>query len=102
MRAPARHRVRANFRTELTISGWLDGVDELVPRLLELLDALALEDHEHVVEAPRVGAHCVEKAASKDAVGASKARRLTNSSASGAPARRSIPASSHSTEMGPS
>ena len=44
----------------------------------------------------------VENAASKAAVGASKASRRTNSSASGAPTRRSIPASSHSTEIGPS
>ena len=42
------------------------------------------------------------KAASKAASGRSKARRRTNSSASGAPSRRSIPASSHSTEIGPS
>ena len=44
----------------------------------------------------------VLKAASKAALGASKARRRTNSSASGAPTRRSMPASSHSIEMGPS
>ena len=44
----------------------------------------------------------VEKAASKAAAGASKASLCTNSSASGAPTRRSIPASSHSTEIGPS
>ena len=42
------------------------------------------------------------KAASNAAVGAAKAFRRTNSSASGAPTSRSIPASSHSTEMGPS
>ena len=44
----------------------------------------------------------VENAASKAAVGAANALRFTNSSASGAPSRRSMPASSHSTEMGPS
>jgi hypothetical protein len=33
--------------------GRLDGVDELAPRLLERLDALAIEEHERVVEAPR-------------------------------------------------
>ena len=42
------------------------------------------------------------KAASNDAAGGSKASRRTNSSASGAPTRRSMPASSHSTEIGPS
>ncbi|SCF36649.1 hypothetical protein GA0070215_120117 [Micromonospora marina] len=41
-------------------------------------------------------------AASKAALGASNARRRTNWSASGAPTRRSMPASSHSTEIGPS
>ena len=41
------------------------------------------------------------KAASNDAVGGSKSKRLRNSSASGAPWRRSIAASSHSTEIGP-
>ncbi len=44
----------------------------------------------------------VENAASNAASGASNAYFLTNSSASGAPTRRSIPASSHSTEIGPS
>ena len=44
----------------------------------------------------------LEKAASKAAAGGSKASRRTNSSASGAPTSRSIPASSHSTEIGPS
>jgi len=40
-------------------------------------------------------------AASKAASGASKASRRTKSSASGAPTSRSIPASSHSIEIGP-
>ena len=44
----------------------------------------------------------VENAASNAAAGASNARRRTNSRASGAPTRRSMPASSHSTEIGPS
>jgi hypothetical protein len=43
-----------------------------------------------------------EKAASNAAEGASNASERTNSSASGAPRRRSMPASSHSTEIGPS
>jgi hypothetical protein len=41
-------------------------------------------------------------AASNDAVGGSKSYRFSVASASGAPASRSIPASSHSTETGPS
>ena len=42
-----------------------------------------------------------ENAASQAAVGASKAKPRTNRRASGAPTRRSIPASSHSIESGP-
>ena len=42
-----------------------------------------------------------ENAASNAADGASKASRRTNASASGAPTSRSIPASSHSIEIGP-
>jgi hypothetical protein len=45
--------------------------------------------------------YCVENAASKAAEGGSNASRATNSRASFAPTSRSIPASSHSTEMGP-
>ena len=45
--------------------------------------------------------HLVLNAASKAASGWSKARRLTNPRASGAPTMRSMPASSHSTESGP-
>jgi hypothetical protein len=41
-------------------------------------------------------------AASKAADGGSKAVPFTKASASGAPTRRSMPASSHSTEIGPS
>ena len=41
------------------------------------------------------------KAASKEAEGGSTAIRRTNARASGAPTRRSMPASSHSTEIGP-
>jgi hypothetical protein len=43
----------------------------------------------------------VAKAESKEAVGGSNASERTNSRASGAPRRRSMPASSHSTEIGP-
>jgi hypothetical protein len=43
----------------------------------------------------------VLNAASKDAAGGSKSNRRRKVSASGAPARRSMPASSHSTETGP-
>ena len=42
------------------------------------------------------------KAASKAASGLSNARRRTKPTASAAPSSRSMPASSHSTEMGPS
>ena len=42
-----------------------------------------------------------ENAASNAADGGSNASERTNSSASGAPRRRSMPASSHSTDMGP-
>ena len=42
-----------------------------------------------------------ENAASNAAAGGSKASRRTNASASGAPTSRSMPASSHSTEIGP-
>lgn len=42
------------------------------------------------------------KAASNDAVGGSKSNRFSRASASGAPVSRSIPASSHSTDTGPS
>lgn len=41
-------------------------------------------------------------AASKDALGGSKSKAFSRVSASGAPWSRSMPASSHSTEMGPS
>ncbi len=41
------------------------------------------------------------KAASNETPGGSKSKLRKNSSASGAPCRRSIPASSHSTEIGP-
>ena len=51
--------------------------------------------------APRDPQSLVLNAASNAASGASNASRRTNSSASGAPTSRSIPASSHSTEMGP-
>ncbi len=50
----------------------------------------------------RWGQSLLANAASKAAAGASKASRRTNCSASGAPTRRSIPASSHSIEIGPS
>jgi hypothetical protein len=43
-----------------------------------------------------------ENAASNAAEGGSNASERTNSSASGAPRSRSMPASSHSTEIGPS
>jgi hypothetical protein len=43
----------------------------------------------------------VLNAASKDAEGGSKSNRRRKVSACGAPARRSMPASSHSTEIGP-
>jgi len=43
----------------------------------------------------------VLNAASKDAEGGSKSNRRRNSSDAGAPASRSMPASSHSTEIGP-
>ncbi len=43
----------------------------------------------------------VLNAASKDAAGGSKSNRRRNSSDSGAPVSRSMPASSHSTEIGP-
>ena len=54
------------------------------------------------VDASGPGQSWVEKAASKAAAGGSKASRRTNASASGAPTSRSMPASSHSMEMGPS
>src|SRR5665647_2417430 len=49
----------------------------------------------------RILPYRVANAASNEAVGGSKASLLMNASASGAPTSRSIPASSHSTEMGP-
>src|SRR4030095_16660102 len=44
----------------------------------------------------------LENAASNAAAGGSNASRRTNCTASGAPISRSMPASSHSTEIGPS
>jgi len=45
---------------------------------------------------------CLLKAASKDCAGGSKSSARRCASASGAPRSRSMPASSHSTEIGPS
>ena len=52
--------------------------------------------------AHRRGQSFVEKAASKAASGLSNRRDLMKPTASSAPRRRSMPASSHSTEIGPS
>ena len=63
--------------------------------------------HEAVADQPDVEGrrprhHSLENAASKEPVGLSQFSFRRNCRASGAPTRRSMPASSHSTEIGPS
>ena len=82
---------------DLVDAGYQDFADRWNP-ILDVFDEEG-GDGDSVTSAPQDE---VENAASKAAVGASNARRRTNSSASGAPTSRSIPASSHSTEIGPS
>lgn len=73
--------------------------------LVVVLTGHVARQDEHVERMAHARCHSVfvEKAASKAAAGGVIALSLrTSSSASGAPCRRSMPASSHSTEVGPS
>ena len=107
-----RHPLALNLDIDLVrgqLGGWRDdpGTAGLAARAIALTAARTHLSQGHDVVIPqllcRPGIQDEdENAASKAAPGASKANRRTNCSASGAPTSRSIPASSHSMEIGPS